>query len=203
MFTFINLGSGKSTFVFRLLKFRNEMIDTILHEIIYCLPKGQKISMPDYIKNDRKIKFFEGIPDYESFNDKMPRLIILDDLMAESGQSVVNMFTKGSHHYNLSVMLLTQNLFLSSPGFRTISLNAHYIVVGKNPRDRNQINHLAMQLAPGNVKFIQEAYADATNTPYGYLFIDVTQKCNEELRIRSSIFPDDSPQNIIYIPMEK
>ena len=32
----------------------------------------------------------------------------------------------------------------------------------KSPRDSNQVNHLARQMFPGRVKYMQEAYEDAT-----------------------------------------
>jgi len=45
------------------------------------------------------------------------------------------MFTKISHHRNVSVVYLTQNVFDKNKYARTISLNAHYLVLIKNPRD--------------------------------------------------------------------
>jgi len=38
-------------------------------------------------------------------------LVIIDDLMQETNETVANMFTKGSHHRNVSVVFLAQNLF--------------------------------------------------------------------------------------------
>jgi hypothetical protein len=39
------------------------------------------------------------------------------------------------HHRNISVMYIVQNLFHRGKHHRTIGLNAHYMVVFKNPRD--------------------------------------------------------------------
>jgi hypothetical protein len=58
-----------------------------------------------------------------------PHLIILDDLMDETDQRVTSLFTKKSHHRNISVMYIVQNLFHRGKHHRTISLNAHYMVV--------------------------------------------------------------------------
>ena len=40
-------------------------------------------------------------------------LIVIDDQMIEAGKDnrIVNLFTKGSHHRNLSVIYIVQNLF--------------------------------------------------------------------------------------------
>ena len=51
----------------------------------------------------------------------------------------------------------------------------------------------------GRVKLIQEAFADATSTPYGYLLVDLKQDTPEDLRLRTSILPDDVVQ-YVYMP---
>ena len=80
-----------------------------------------------------------------------------------------DLFTKGSHHKNISVMFITQNIFHKSTHSRDISLNASYIVLFKNPRDRAQIQHLVRQIYPEDSKFLQEAYQDATAKGHGYI----------------------------------
>ena len=80
-----------------------------------------------------------------------------------------------------------QNLFPKNKESRTISLNSQYIVVFKNPRDVSQMNTLAKQMYPGRVKFVQEAFADATSTPYGYILVDLKQDTPEDLRLRCSV----------------
>ena len=79
-----------------------------------------------------------------------------------SDKKVTNLFTKGSHHRNLSVILSQQNLFYNGKESQTISLNAHYIVLFKNTRDNTIVTSLAKQMYPGKVKFLQEAFGDAT-----------------------------------------
>ena len=68
--------------------------------------------------------------------------------MDETDQSVASLFTKKSHHRNISVMYIVQNLFHRGKHHITISLNAHYMVVFKNPRDVSQIMALAHQMYP-------------------------------------------------------
>ena len=92
-----------------------------------------------------------------------------------------------------------QNLFPKNKESRTISLNSQYIVVFKNPRDVSQMTTLAKQMYPGRVKFDQEAFADATSTPYGYILVDLKQDTPEDLRLRTSILPDDAVQ-YVYMP---
>ena len=186
---------GKSTFIKKFLSNINEMIDTKIHEIIYCLPDDQPID-PFFMK----FRVVRGIPEQDLFKDLKPRLLIIDDLMSETNSDVVDLFTKGSHHFNSSVMYVTQNIFNQGKGRRTISLNAHYIVAFKNPRDRVQIQTLSRQVSPDNTLYIQEAYKDATDTPFGYLLFDLKQTTLDLHRYRTNIFPGDNPSNVVYIP---
>jgi len=80
-----------------------------------------------------------------------------------SSKVIVDLFTKGSHHKNLNVILISQNLFHQGRGQHNISLNANYIVVFRNPRDRVQIRNLARQVYHDDPKFLEEAYYDATS----------------------------------------
>ena len=89
--------------------------------------------------------------------------------MSETNQLVANIFTKISYHRNISILHLTQTLFDKNKYARTISLNAHYLVLFKNPRDASQFATLARQMYPSSWKFAIEAYKDATSVPYGYL----------------------------------
>jgi len=89
--------------------------------------------------------------------------LILDDLMDHGNEFVVYLFTKISHHHNLSVVYVCQNLFDKSKYHRTISLNAHYIVLMRNPRDTQPVAILARQILAGDWRVATDAYTDATS----------------------------------------
>lgn len=187
---------GKTMFVVRLLKFQSQMIDQDIDEIIWCHGMNQSYHR-DIKKMFPKIQFIEGLPDCTKFDAQKKRICILDDLQNQTtGNIVANLFTKGCHHTNTTVIYIQQNLFPKNKEQRDISLNAKYMVIFKNPRDSRQIGILASQM--GKYELIMEAYKKATIVPYGYLMIDVTQNAHDDLRIRSGIFPDDK-DNIIYL----
>ena len=73
------------------------------------------------------------------------------------------------------------------------------MTIFRSPRDKSQIIHLAKQMYPGNVKFMQEAYNDATSKPYGYLFIDFKATTADNMRLRTNIFPGEKP-HYVYLP---
>jgi hypothetical protein len=88
------------------------------------------------------------VPDFENERGE-PRLFILDDLLKDVySRQVCDLFTKGSHHRNISVILITQNLFHRGRYCRDISLNATYLVLLKNVRDKTQFAYLARQMYP-------------------------------------------------------
>ena len=188
---------GKSSFTSRFLKHLKDVVDANIAEIVYCAPE---YSYPDLSECRVPVRFLDYIPNGEMFVDKKPRLIVIDDMMRESNDEVVDLFTKLSHHVGLSVLFTTQNIFHKNKGMRDMSLNSHYIVAFKSPRDRGQFSTLARQICPENTKYIKEAFEDSTSVPYGYLVMDLTQTTPDHLRYRTNIFPDDNPANVVYVP---
>jgi len=130
-----------------------------------------------------------------------PSLIILDDLLDQVySKDVCDLFTKGSHHRNISVLFLTQNLFHQGTNFRDISLNTKYLVLLKNVRYTNQFLYLARQAYPEDSHSLYDAYRDATRQPHGYLILDFAQDTDDKLRFRTNVFPDEGPP-IVYAPV--
>jgi len=188
-------GSGKSTFVFKLIENADVMIRPPPSKIVYCYGEYQP-SFDAYPQVD----FRRGLPDSEDFDGSRPSLLIVDDLMDEADRSVANLFTKGSHHRNVSVVFLVQNMFHKNKYIRTISLNAHYMVLFKNPRDASQFASLARQMYPNRSTFAVEAYKDATRQPFSYLLVDLHPEQDEDLRLRTNIFPGDT--QYVYVPKD-
>ena len=189
-------GCGKSTFVTRMLHHAAAMIDPPPEKITWCYGEWQEAYAT---MNLVDVRFEEGLPTAAMFESATRNLIVIDDLMVETDERVTTLFTKKSHHRNTSVLHLVQNLFPKNKESRTISLNSHYMVVFKNPRDVSQMSHLARQMYPGRVKFAQDALKDATSVPYGYLLVDLKQDTPEVMRLRTAIFPDDGVQ-YVYLP---
>ena len=148
------------------------------------------------------IQFIEGVPgDMDQLiNPSRRGLMVLDDLISEvsTAKWLTNLFTKGSHHKNLSIILISQNMFQQGREMRTIGLNTEYYIIFKNPRDRSQITNLGKQTHPGHVKFLRDSYVDATSNPYSYLLLDLKGGCPEEVRVRTNIFPGE--KHLVYVP---
>lgn len=184
-------GSGKTFFVKKIID--NKYFHPMPKTIIYCYGSYQPL-----FNSMKGVHFEEGLSaNLSSIEDA---LIIIDDLMSELANDVrlSKLFTKGSHHRNLSIIFITQNFFQQGKEMRNIHLNSHYIVLYKNPRDKSQIMHLARQMFPGKTKAFQEIFNDATSSPFSYLFIDLKPDTAERVRLRTGIFPGD--KHYVYEP---
>jgi len=124
-------------------------------------------------------------------------LLIIDDLMQETDETVAYIFTNNSHHRNVIVVFLAQDLFPQNTFSRTMSLNANYMVLFKNPRDPSQFANLARQMYPKTSKFAVEAYKDATKESYSYLLVDLRPEQDDDLRLRPNIFPGE--KHYVYV----
>lgn len=179
---------GKTQFVTRFLHHVGDMVDQPPQKIMWFYGAWQE----GYRKlQAANIQFFEGLPDEKLLDPKDRNLVVIDDLLAETDSRVTKIFTKGSHHKNTSVIYISQNLFDRNKENRTISLNAHYMVLFKSPRDAMQVDQLARQMYPGRSKFMREAFADATSEPYSYLLIDLKPDTPDNMRLRTKIFPGE------------
>lgn len=188
--------SGKTHFTLELLKNVEEMIDMPPTKIIWCYGEYQE-KVNEGLPKD--VILAQGLDAGIQEIDRNERnLLILDDLMNEAGENrdVAELFTKGSHHRNLSVMMIVQNLFHQGDMMRTVSLNAHYLVLFKNPRDVGQIRTLGNQL--GQTRFLVDAYKQATLRPHGYLLLDLTQGTSDKRRVLSDILPEE--EGYYYVP---
>jgi len=186
------MGSGKSKWVLQLIDHAEEIIEPPPTRIWYCYGEFQ-LTFNSY----PRVHFHEGLPELSDwvFDGLESTLIILDDLMSETNQLVANMFTKISHHRNVSVVYLTQNVFDKNKYARTISLNANYLVLFKKRHDGSQFATLARQMYPSSWKFAKEAYKDATSAPYGYLLIDLKPEQDERCQSGSRRTIQQNPKN--------
>lgn len=183
-------GSGKTYFVRDMINKATIICDPAPKSVTYLYGEYQKMfnSMPG-------VKFIEGLQEevIKTLGGGEPEWLVIDDLMHEaSNQSFVSdLFTKGSHHRNISVILITQNFFMRGKESRNISLNSQYVVCFKNPRDKSIVTNIGRQMFPTKIKKFQSIYEDATQTPYSYIFIDLKPDTPEKTRLLTNVFNEN------------
>ena len=80
---------GKTQFVFKLIDNVDRMIDPPPNRIVYCYG--------EYHQSFRKypnVEFQQGLPHASDFDGSEPVLLVIDDLMQETDETVANLFTK-------------------------------------------------------------------------------------------------------------
>ncbi len=199
-------GSGKTRFLVRALELgmfcpRPTRVvwvygeDQADHDTLNELTAIGKLPKVEFLKNDTS---YQEI--VEGFDRSQVNLLVLDDQMKEAKtnpKEFDNIFTKGSHHRNITVVLLLQNVF--EDGFRTVNINMRYLVVFKNPRDQRQITVLGSQMFPSQSDFITKVYEDATaREPFTYLVFDVHGETRKELRILTNVLSTKRAR--VYVP---
>ena len=133
-------GSGKTTSLYNLLKSKDTMFEEPPQKIIYCYSVWTKL-FGDMEKN---FEFVQGMshPDkIKGIFDGHHHLICLDDLQhkVSNSKEAEKLFTQLSHHNNLSVIYLNQNLYYQGKCARTLNLNTAYTILMRNPRNTQQV----------------------------------------------------------------
>ena len=194
-------GSGKTRFTFNVLRNRTKMFEKPVDRILYCFNTYQDI----FNKYNDFVEFHKGLPDKDFLsawcaeNPSSHKVLVIDDLMNEINIETSKLFTVYSHHKNITVLFLMQNLFFQHKVMRTISLNTQYIVIFNLKRDYSQIRTLSCQLfSPGENKEFQNIYKNAVAQPYSYLMIDIHPANKYRIALRENIFPDEI--ETIYTP---
>ena len=179
---------GKTFFVVNLLENLTKIAKAPPTFIIYVYKVWQ-----DKFDKMRNVNVF--LEDKDDLNEKITTytagkstLIIFDDLI--NSKSIINiapLFTVDGRHLKMSLIFLSQRMFVNNEFFRQISQNSDYFVVFKNPRNLSEIRTLAQQITPGDLQLMY-IYREATKEPFSYLFINLTQEAQSETKYLSNLF---------------
>lgn len=198
-------GSGKTYFVTKMIENAKEMIDPPPEEI-YWFYGTQMDELPG-LQEKYGVKVSSGLLNMtkleETWRSKgplIPRLMILDDLMMDTKDNVIStLFSRGSHHLNLSVIFIVQNIFHQNREMRNIFLNAQYKILFQNPGDATQLTIINNRMYPGSRSFLQRVLEDvAGRVVHAYLVLDTHPRTPMDLRVRTKIFPGET--NSVYVP---
>lgn len=192
-------ASGKTFRVCNLLRCKNEIIKggKDIKNVVFCYAVWQPVY--EVLRTEGVVtKFVNRKPSVKEFTDlvkpfanKGGSICVIDDFMGQIDEDLLDIVTVHSRHNNTTTFLLFQSLFPANKLARQISLNVKYMHVHKNPRENAQIQTLARQVAPGDYKWIVEAYHDCTEKPHTSFLIDMTQSCDERFRYRSNYLPHE------------
>lgn len=145
--------------------------------------------VPSKFKEIDNHEIMVGIP---SNIEELPSdsLVVFDDLMLDlsKNKSLCELCTVYSRHKRISLILLLQNIFHQGQFFRDMSLQTEYFLLLKNPRDLKQFSRIAQQISPQNWRELEKVYIKTTETPYGYILLDVSPSARDAFRFKTDIF---------------
>ena len=174
-------GSGKSELVEQWLRYLN-VFQVKPNKIVYACDRWQ----PRFDRMQKKdgIQFHRGLPD------------------GGQDKRVLDLFTKDSHHRNITVLYLTQDLFPPGKFSKTINRNAHYIVAFKNPRDQTGIRTILLQAFPDRWRQVLRLFKRITSRPFGYLMLDVYPASDDRYRLWSHLTPREGKAQVHTLPVD-
>lgn len=186
--------SGKSSTIFKIIKDKDHLFKDPPKKIIYAYGAWQPAF--DNLRDD--VEFYEGLPSKEDIYNWTPdlnshTLLILDDIIHQATESwdIMSLFTVHCHHRNISVFLVSQNVFCPGKCSRTVSLNCLYLWLFKNKRDRHQLKILGSQLLPGESNYFMTSYDDATEAPFNYLHVNLHPSTPRKFLLQSRVLPGE------------
>ena len=121
-----NSKSGKTFFVSRLLENAKGMFRKDFKNIYYHYGSAYQPIFDEMSKKISNIEFRCGLPSDEQMDaiakDKSHNCLVIDDLMLEVNNSprMEKLWTVQSHHYNITVLYLTQNCQNYQPEYRCL-----------------------------------------------------------------------------------
>ena len=194
---------GKTTLLKQIIEQR--LIEPWPSRIIYFYGSTWQSGTFDYLQSIHNVIFVKGFDEeMVSENDSGERsLVICDDLILElkDSEAAANLFMRGSHHLNMSVIFIEQSLFPKGKQSVSMKQNTHYIVIFKSPSDALGVATLARQMFPQQRgRYLIDSYHDCTREPFSYLIIDAKQSTPDELRLITRI---TDPFPLIYVQPHK
>ncbi len=198
--------SGKSQFALKLVKYRTDVYTHAFERVLYCLPENaihlHKKFLDELKSTCEFVEIVEGLPDVEGLHLNTEqithKLLILDDLMSRAfaSKDILELVTSTSHHSNISVVIITQSVFLPAKHRLTLIRNCSEKVIFHDKLDYNQLQVLSRHIAPGKPNLLKECfdfiYKHTQKNELKYVVLDASplSELPYNACIRTFIFPE-------------
>jgi hypothetical protein len=144
------------------------------------------------------LELIAGLPKMNDlFEDKLPKLILMDDLMTEIFKEplMTTLFTRLSRHSSITLVFSTQNYF-DSGNTKTIVRNCNIKIIFDDPMDKVLIRSIGSTTMPKQPDFLNNCFDSLRHffpkEKYPYILIDgQANKFMENIMFRSHIFPNE------------
>ena len=195
-------SSGKTWLCNNILKNKNSMFSVPPARTFLFYEEDQDL-YHSMLETGAIDEMHQGMPSLETLREMLVpykksggSCCIFDDSMHNVHNEISKLFTTHSHHLNSSMFFITQNLFVQNKEYRTMSLNATYVIIMAGARSRRQVDYFAKQVALYKTAYIVDAFLDMTQQPYSYLLFDFKASTPHHLMVRSHILPHEAPMRV-------
>lgn len=183
-------NSGKTRLVVDLLTEHYIMFDHPVSEVVWCYHRNAfDDNLFSHLKTNMNVdvRFIEGFPETDlaagnlfKANQSKLKCIVLDDIVPSAVKSPVftDLFTVLSHHQNLIVIAILQNLHANTSTQRqlmnNIIRNVSYIALFPDRRQMNACKQIARTYFSGDEHRLVEPFKQLieNNNKYHYMLID-------------------------------
>jgi hypothetical protein len=190
-------SSGKSVLTADMVRNRHRLFTHTFSRVLWLYSQWQPLY--DQLQLDvPEIIFIKSIKEAEKYieepkpNKPPPSvLLVADDMVLEiignNNNDFLSYALQKSHHRNVTVIVLTQALFL--PKARLLQINSQYILCMQLNRDSSSILRLGCQLMPMNPRFVYKAYKHSVlRKKFAHFLIDSHALQDDIARYRSTVF---------------
>lgn len=204
--------SGKSEFLYNLVKFRDDIFDNKFQRIIYCQANSTSIKNQTFFQRLKQefsnIELCQGLPSVTGLNldlNNSHTLILIDDLMSSVlwSQAMVDLLANDVHNFNISVAVVLQNYFATGKFGKTLIRNCQYRVFFYTRVQQLELRTISSQISDNpnffaaNFEFLYKTFP---NDPSHYLLIDGHFRTpSADFWCRSHIFPKEKSSEIVPI----
>ena len=214
-------GSGKSTWILKLLKHRARVLSEPLSAVYYCFPEHSTSPKDEQFRSELRkavpnINFVIGVPDFARIAFlPAAKLVILDDLISSllDDEKLFNVVTTVSRHSDVSLIITTQNLYLGGKYSVSLVRNCSEKVFFYDKADRRWLATFSRQMLPQYPNFLPNCMSwlqhNEKNSYDRYLVVDNNPKSTlpESMLVRTRIFPledgSGSIEPIYFSPVSK
>ena len=195
--------SGKTSLVLDILRHMPEMVDPVPEAVywFYSMPSSVE-KVPDLLP---RVKLRNGAPTEDMIKsmikDGRPKLMVMDDMQQmmnskKQAEFISDIFTKISHHGNMTVIFIVQNMYLKNL-IRVREQCGEIVIMGNGVSAAANCMNLGRQLYMGNylVECMDKVRAHGASHPYILVSTDANAL---PFNVRSGITPGD-PHQLFFV----
>lgn len=196
--------SGKTSLVTKILQNREVMFEPVAAKVYWFYTMLNSITPVQEALSD--VEFIEGIPDYDFISTKIvdntPKILVMDDMQdvistAKGATDMTKIFTRLSHHSDVSLIFLVQDMYYNPKMRRITNQCENLIVMANGSGIMGQVGHFASQQGL-NAQFVKDYCLQNVRdlSSHGYLLISNGANVGVD-RVRTNILPGE--ENIIFV----